>query len=297
MPVDRVIPRLADFQEPVEPLWDGFESLESAISEDIGRAASTANLARDIVAGRNDPAAALLDPCELRDLSNRLAEGVETGRAPHTLASSTHMRLVRHATIGAILRAFEPYPELVTTTVLKDAWCVRPQELLALNPTRFKNQFLADLKRTGVADHPDPLVAFFHGEFEPTSGTIPLHVHLATTPGKAALLREGFRRLGGYPLTATGSPAIRRSPVRDPARQLSYLLKSDWPQKAGRVVDGKLKRDRDPHRIGEPYHSHVLLWLDRQRLRDLTITNRTWSPRLGGSDAWRDFYLLVQALR
>ncbi len=287
----------ADLQEPLEPPWEGFETLETTIVEDLGRAARLANNMRQIEAGDDRLAASLLDAIELRSLRDRLANGVETGQAPPTLASAMHMRRVRHATIGAMMRAFEPHPELMTTTVLKDAWCVYPEELLALKPLRLKNQFGSDLKRTGLADHPDPLVGWFHGEFEPTSGTIPIHVHLATTPAKATLLRERLRQLAGYPLTATGAPAIRRSPVRDPARQLSYLLKAYWPQKAVRLVGGKLQRDRRHHRIGEPYHSLVLLWLDRQRLRDLTITNRTWSPRLGGSDAWRDFYLLVQALK
>lgn len=291
-----MILRPVNLEEPFEPLWEGFETLESAKLEDLKRAAALANLIRRIEAGEDALAANLLDVAELRGLRDRLAAGIETAKVSPTIASAMHMRVVRHTIIGAMLHAFAPDPALVTTTVLKDAWRVRPQDLLALDPLRFKNQFVADLNRTGIAAYPDPLVGFFHGEFEPTSGTIPLHVHLETTAQKAALLSERLRQLSGYQLTATGASAIRRSPVRDPARQMSYLFKSYWPQKAVRLIRGKVQRDRVHHRIGEPYHSLVLLWLDRQRLVDLTITNRTWSPRLGGSAAWRDFYLLVKGL-
>jgi hypothetical protein len=47
------------------------------------------------------------------------------------------------------------------------------------------------------------------------------------------------------------------------------LLKSYWPQKAVRLIDGVRKRDRDGKRIHEPYASIALLWLDRQAPADI----------------------------
>ncbi len=43
----------------------------------------------------------------------------------------------------------------------------------------------------------------------------------------------------------------------------------------------------------EPFASQVLIWLDRQRLRDLVILNDCWSLRNGGTAAMERLYLSV----
>ena len=59
------------------------------------------------------------------------------------------------------------------------------------------------------------------------------------------------------------------------------------------MVDGERNRDRKGGRIPEPFHTQVLLWLDRQKLAHMTLMNECWSPRKLGPPAMHSLYLLV----
>ena len=140
---------------------------------------------------------------------------------------------------------------------------------------------------------PGPFICFLHGEFEPTSGVYQLHFHGVTTADKAAALHR-LKAIAGYERTRTGAAPVRCEQVNDRPHQFTYMLKSYWPSRAVRLVDGERKRDRKGGRIPEPFHTQVLLWLDRQKLADMTLMNECWSPRKGGTPAMRSLYLLVQ---
>ncbi|MGI4768650.1 MAG: hypothetical protein ACRYGP_26725 [Janthinobacterium lividum] len=210
-----------------------------------------------------------------------------------TLASSVTMRAVRKAALQAMHQALKPYPALCAVTVINQSWRLTPADLERLTAATIKRQFTTHLNRCGAARLPGPLIAFLHGEFEPTSGYYQLHFHIITTPEKAHALRA-LRRISGYVKTATGAAPIHITPVRDRERQFSYVLKGYWPSKAVRTYGTVLKRDRSHHRIPEPFATQVLLWLDRQHLADLTILNGVWSRRNGGPAAMRALYLLIQ---
>ena len=206
------------------------------------------------------------------------------------------MRLIRIKVLGALHDALASYTddELRTVTVVKPSWRYTPEELVNLSARSLKTQFEGDLKRTGTYQFPGPLVAFLHGEWEPTHGVYVLHYHIVTTPAKAAYMLAEFRKLTAtFGATEYVLRPLRFSKVRDRTGQLTYLLKRYWPQRALRWGDGKWKRDRRFHRISEPYASAYLLWLARHRLLDLTIMNDTWSMKRGGSAEWKRFYLLV----
>ena len=215
---------------------------------------------------------------------------------PMTMATAVAMRHIRLKVIGALLDALADYhdDELRTITVVKPSWRFTPERLSTLSAKSLKVQFEGDLKRTGTYRYPGPLVAFLHGEWEPTHGVYVLHYHIVTTRAKAAYMLAEFRKL---PATFGATPYVlrplRSSNVKDRTRQLTYLLKRYWPQRALRWIDGRWVRDRRFHRISEPYSSAYLLWLDRHRLLDLTIMNGTWSMKRGGSAEWKRFYLLV----
>ncbi len=216
-----------------------------------------------------------------------------------TLASSTAMRGVRKRVIGKLLAALEEYPDdaLRTFTVLNKNWVFQPEQLSAMSASKLKKQFRTHLQRAGVLEVPGFFVAFLHGEFEPSKGVFVLHYHGVTTSEKAAAL-SGLKELPGYENTHTGAAPVKRSTVSDRVYQLTYLLKSYWPQKGvRRYSDGKIRRDRRGSRIPGRFQTVYLVWLDQQSLGDMTILSDAWSRRNGGSPAMRKLYLSIYQRR
>ncbi len=201
------------------------------------------------------------------------------GRSRASLASSVGMRTIREEVLGRVLEFLEPFAdgELTTFTLVNKRWRVTAEGLRALSPAAMGRQLRTHLNRAGVSALKGPLIAFIHGEYEPTSGCFQLHFHGITTRAKADRLRGlvcargRLNRGWGYERTATGAAPLWRDPVRDRVRQVSYLLKGFWPQRTVRIAGGKPRRDRKSHRIGDPHHLLVLLWLDRHRWTDLAL--------------------------
>jgi len=224
-------------------------------------------------------------------------DGEVKGVPSNSLGSSVTMRTIRETVLGAMHDAFADYPDeaLRTVTVINERWTFTPATLDGITAKKLKNRFRTDLNRAGIFKMPGPFIAFLHGEFEPASGLYVLHFHILTTREKAKALKR-LKQFTGYVPTASGAAPIFPRRVRDRVRQFSYLLKSYWPARTIRWIDGAPKRDRGHHRIPEPFGSQVLLWLDRQRLRDLTIMNDCWSMRNGGTEAMKRLYLSVMGV-
>ncbi|MDQ0349817.1 hypothetical protein [Ancylobacter vacuolatus] len=246
-----------------------FETREKVLREDKKRARLLRKTAANIPVSGNVPV--LSGARELRRLAARL-ERVQEGRIPRTLASSRKMRRVRRKVFRAIMQEFEVFEdeEVRTFTVISRSWCIDPERLQILTAKHLKRQFLSHLERSGISSIEGCLVAFIHGEFEPTSGLFQLHLHGMGTRKKVRALHR-LKGNWGYLKTVTGSHPIRVEMVRNRAAQVSYLLKSYWPSRAVREVDGVQRRNRDKRRIPEPYHSEVLCWFHRQTLGDMTI--------------------------
>lgn len=68
-------------------------------------------------------------------------------------------------------------------------------------------------------------------------------------------------------------------PVKDPARQVSYCVKSFWPQKA-RYLDNAGKKRTPPRRLNNALHADWLVWRDRFSLADFLFLHRI--RRYGG---------------
>ena len=235
-----------------------------------------------------------IDVGHVDDLRGRLRACIADGAAVATLASSMSMRGTRRKFVSALLEAFEPYADddLRTATVIKRKMTCTPDELSTVSAARLCREFRADLARAGILNMPGPLIAILHGEFEPTRGVYVLHWHLLATAEKARALHR-LKKQRGYGKTESGSNPVVVHRVRTRTVQFSYLLKSYWPERAIRQSKNGPKRDRRHRRIAEPFHSQVLLWLDRHHLSDLVLTNDCWSKRSGGSAAMRDLYLIV----
>lgn len=227
-------------------------------------------------------------------LARRIEKSWSTDFPEPSLACAIYFRGVRVEVLGNLLRALRKFAddELVTFTVINRHWRFTPDELATLSAATLKAQFQSHLKQVGITTMPGLLAAFLHGEFEPYTGLYQLHFHGITTKEKGKAL-DRLKKRFGYEKTATGARPIVCKPVRKRERQVTYLLKAYWPERAVREVRGVLKRDRNAKRIKEPFHTQVLMFLDRHRLIELTVMNNCWSNRIGGTRAMRRFYLSV----
>lgn len=236
-----------------------------------------------------------IDADAVTSLLEKLKSDVNGQKLETTLASSVSMRLIRQEVIGSSLEALGDIPdsELRTFTILNRNWVFTPEELFAVSASTLKNQLRTHLERAGVFAIPGFFIAFLHGEFEPSKGVFVLHYHGITIAEKAAAL-SNLKSLPGYEKTHTGAAPIMTDKVADRAYQVSYLLKSYWPQKAiRRCSDGVMRRDRQGSRIPGRFEAVCLVWLNQQSLRDISVMNDCWSPRNGGSPAMRKLYLSI----
>jgi hypothetical protein len=240
----------------LDKMFSRFETEEDSLREDHHRQMSALNLLK------SGEASAFVSNKALDCLIEKLGRGISTGRHVKSLASSFSMRSLRRSHIGKTLEWFAPYAnsDLVSFTILNQRWCLSPAELLATSASKIKEQFARDLRRAGVDG---PLVAFLHGEFDPVNELYTLHTHGACLRHEYENMRSLSRRWGYVP-SISGAPSIRCDDVMDRLTQLSYLEKAFWPERDVNVVGDQIDRARNPLRVREPFHSIMLIWLDRQ---------------------------------
>lgn len=254
------------FETPADTLNEDarrVKLIEASVSLVVERSAGT-------FAGRgSERAAAALK------LADKLAVGVETGTPQPTLGSSVYMRRLRANMITALLDAAAHFADsdLRTVTVINRKWRFTAGQLRKVTAAQIKRQFRTHLQRAGILDEPGFLVAFLHGEYEPTTGEFQLHFHILTTAEKAALLLSRLRGRWGYEKTATDAVPIKRRKVGNRPKQFSYLLKSFWPERPIVTINGFEKRVRTSRRIKGEFHTMYLQWLDRCGLADIMVLN------------------------
>lgn len=157
----------------------------------------------------------------------------------------------------------------------------KPHQLMDLDPRRLTAALAAALYAKGAAKATGWLIVFLHGEHEPKGNVYRPHFHGYAYGGMVDVVRR-LRELPNYRTQKIGKDGrinavyrpvqVKVKRPRNFRRQIAYRLQSYWPAKAIIVSDdGLLKRARRKRRIVEPYHSQVLLWLDRWKLADLTL--------------------------
>jgi hypothetical protein len=218
--------------------------------------------------------------------AHKLGRKLLRRRRPRTLASSRYLRDVRIKLSGALQKLLldsQWHPHQTSTfAAIPRTWEFEPAALWSANARNLMGAFRTDLNRCGAATADGFLIAFLHGEFEPESGIYVLHVHGIAAGGMIGVL-DALRRTKNYRCNTqghlTGSSRVKtriqisRKLLTDLPYTLIYPLKSYWPSKRnGPVGENKvIKRQRHHHRIAEPYHSQVLLWLDQWSLPDITL--------------------------
>lgn len=125
------------------------------------------------------------------------------------------------------------------------------------------------------------LFAAFHGAYDPSTQTFPVHIHGIATGGKVALI-DSLRTLRMYKPAVAGdgrdaaiTPIMRsRAALVNMPDPVTYIMKSYWPLRPTRLdADGlrraipcKVQRITD-----EPAHSEYLQFLDKWAADKLTL--------------------------
>jgi len=244
-----------------------FESRPFAICENTKR--------RNALSANAEAAPHLYANRQARRLAWKLGRPVASMR--RTPASSLYMGHVRFRLIGAVWRLIDQGPwdcrEVVFFTVRPDEWEFSPEELPAARAERLIAQLKTRLNRAGASHADGFLIAFLHGEYEPTSGRYVLHAHGFAVGGMVDVLESlrGTRKHPGW--LRDGRLNRSRKPITNLPYVLGYAFKSFWPcKRIGPVGDeAVVARNRHGQRIPEPFHSQYLVWLDQHSVSDLCL--------------------------
>ena len=152
-------------------------------------------------------------------------------------------------------------------------------ELLDTCPRKLLSRLRRALCRCGAKDMVGWFFGAIHGEYNPDTEMVRVHVHAVVNGGMIKAVQRLKKRRSYKPIIRAIDGVLKRvprirmtkKPLTDPPHALSYVLKSYWPSVWEGVIDGKIKRRNRPTRIPEPAHTRVLLWLDQYNLDDVTL--------------------------
>jgi hypothetical protein len=251
----------------------GFETSTMSANEDLIRAKQlirTATRYPDEV----DPEAALA----LAD-----ALGGRKGQTLSSLASSTYLRRLRIKVCGQIWKLVTEIKshKAQTFTIIPATGERSANHLMELNASDMTNAVRSALYSKGAGQSDGWLIAFLHSEHDPNADVYRFHFHGICYGGMTQVV-DRLRTLPNYRscrFQHDGSPSpvyrrlrLSRKPLDRLPAPITYLLQSFWPARALLISeDGTRLRARRKGRIKEPRHTQALLWLDKQRLEDLTL--------------------------
>lgn len=158
-------------------------------------------------------------------------------------------------------------------TVLIRDWIFTPEELCNVKPAKLLRRFLRILQRAGVYQKRGYIFVGLHGEFNRNTGCFHLHLH-GIADGQMVDVIRGLKRL---PRFRFDRKRDLRSPIRVTRLRMTnlpypllYTVQDWWPGRFTLSRNGKPRRS-GRQRIPEPYHTALLLWLDRWSLADMTL--------------------------
>lgn len=215
---------------------------------------------------------------DAHSLAARLKRPTGGGPPPQTFASSAYMRRFRLRFVGAVLKLIrnDPAVQIGVVTIIPRDWRIPGRALPAVKPKQYLERFRQQLVRAGLKDANGWMIAFLHGDYDPSHDTYQLHLHLVATDGLLPLL-DKLRNLPVYRPRDPAQPGYVRQPIRvlalsSPARRVSYYLaQAFWPSKPSYQKDGVWRRSRLRQRIPDPRLAEWLMWIDRQGFGDLLM--------------------------
>ena len=207
----------------------------------------------------------------------RLIKRIKHGISP---ASAVYMRKHRIRIGGHLWKEIATYAGPVSTfTIIPKSWEFAAGQLHKADPSLLLERLRQSLIRAGALGTGGWLFLGVHGEYEPSTGVYRLHGH-GCAFGSMIKVVDRLRKRADYKSVrsqSTPDPVFRRlrmsrKPLSDLPNPLTYTVQSFWPSKAVyELMPGDTRRQLEKHRIKEPRHTEVLLWLDSFRLHDLTL--------------------------
>ncbi len=264
LPLPRYRP---DKAPPCERTGHCFETKAEARAEDLERA------------GRIRMACRSTDVPFDRDAALTLANSLERSglnRGDYgSMASKVYMGSQRIRIGGALWQLVAENEGYNTFTVRPRGWLFTAEELAALNPRNKINGFRRVLDRQRGGRPLGFLIAGLHGEFDEDTGLYDLHLHGVADPPILDVV-DRLRDLPDYRCRKamgdkTARVVIGRQSLTNLPYPLTYPFQSSWPKRWRGEIHGVEQRGNTRHRIPEPHHTALLVWLDRWPLADITL--------------------------
>lgn len=176
---------------------------------------------------------------------------------------------------------------VVTATHIPRGVEVQAPNLDAITAKETMNRFRSQVVRTEAALRKVGelngvrrgwLLAGFHNEFDPTAELYTPHYHSIASGHMIAVL-DAMRNSRLYRPRPDDRVRhrvrISRKPLHTLPAPLGYPWQLFWPSRARNDGSddsvGFTQLRRGKQRLPEPYHTQALLWLDRQRIEDMTL--------------------------
>ena len=151
-------------------------------------------------------------------------------------------------------------------TLVHANWIIPKTELLRFNPKqlidRVRHQFLRAATSGAI------IIGGVYGEFDQQRCYWQPHLHLITQ-GVSENSRELIRRRHYRPNANVPRPMLVQ-PLKNPAKQISYLHKSYWPMRI-RYVDAFGNDQSTFQRVTQPHQTPYLLMSNRFELLDFVL--------------------------
>lgn len=174
---------------------------------------------------------------------------------------------------------------VVTATLIPRGLEVSPEDLENWHSADLMNRLRSQINRQEAKLRADRLqltigwlLAGLHCEFDHTACIWQFHYHLIASGHFIAVL-DGLRGTALYEHVANDRVRYRvrmsRKPLDNLPSPLGYPWQLFWPARArgdgsdDLVGFGQLHRRKQ--RVPDPYHTQMLLWLDRQRIEDMSL--------------------------
>jgi hypothetical protein len=134
---------------------------------------------------------------------------------------------------GAVLELLSEIPDPIAATLIPGGQAVPTGDLRDFSPKRFGDMLRQQLRRAGAGSH--IIVGGIDGDYDEIHQLWQPHFHFVAPAALKPTLDELRDRF--YPNSDRVYRPVLTQPVKDPARQVSYCVKSYWLQKV-RYLDG-----------------------------------------------------------
>ena len=180
---------------------------------------------------------------EHRQLADKLESCAPKARC-RSAACTICCRRLRMWFIAAVLEILGEIPDPILATLIPGDQAVPTADLREFSPKRFGGMLRQQLRRAGAGNR--IIVGGIDGEYDESHRLWQPHFHLiapAQLGPTLDVLRDRF-----YPRSDRVCRPVLTQTVNDPARQVSYCVKSFWPQKV-RYLDAAGEKRQSPRRL------------------------------------------------